>query len=43
MQQWTLKLMETVLGCEHPNTLNSMNNLVEVFYHQGKHLEAKQM
>jgi len=34
------KLREKVLGSEHPDTLNSRNNLAHVFYSQGKVAEA---
>ena len=43
MYQQTAKLMETALGREHPNTLQSMNNLAVVLDIQGKYEEAKQM
>jgi len=39
----TLELKETVLGCEHPDTLASMNNLANVLDSQGKYSEAEQM
>jgi len=43
MHRQTLKLMETVLGREHPNTLDSMSNLARVLGRQGKYSEAGQM
>jgi hypothetical protein len=36
MKQPTLELRETVLGKEHPDTLESMNNLAGVLDRQGK-------
>ena len=38
-----LELKETVLGCEHSDTLSSMNNLTLVLNSQGRYAEAKQM
>ncbi|KAJ4176776.1 hypothetical protein NW767_015336 [Fusarium falciforme] len=35
--------METVLGKEHPDTLDSMDNLAEALRNQGKYEEAEQM
>ena len=34
---------EEVLGKDHPDTLNSQNNLAIAFYGQGKHKEAEQL
>ena len=39
----TLELKEKVLGREHPDTLNSMNNLAVVIGNQGKYKEAEQI
>jgi hypothetical protein len=38
-----LELTEKVLGCEHPSTLDSMNNLALVLWRQDKYEEAKGM
>jgi tetratricopeptide (TPR) repeat protein len=38
-----LRLSETVLGKEHPDTLTSMNNLAMVLSDQGKYEQAKEM
>ncbi|KAK8092124.1 uncharacterized protein PG998_015137 [Apiospora kogelbergensis] len=43
MCRQTLGLTETVLGREHPDTLDSMNNLAVVLDSQGKYAEAEQM
>ena len=37
-----LRLMEQVLGAEHPSTLSSMNNLAEALREQGKYAKAEQ-
>ena len=42
MHRQTLALRETVLGREHPDTLDSMNNLALVLDSQGKYEEAEQ-
>ncbi|XTI89187.1 purine and uridine phosphorylase [Cenococcum geophilum] len=39
----TLELKKKVLGREHPDTLNSMNNLAVVLGNQGKYEEAEQI
>ncbi|KAI0451044.1 hypothetical protein F5B21DRAFT_393516 [Xylaria acuta] len=39
----TLELKEKVLGKEHPDTLESMNNLANVLQYQGNYEEAKGM
>jgi hypothetical protein len=36
MHREVLRLRETVLGKEHPNTLTSMSNLANVLRDQGK-------
>jgi hypothetical protein len=38
-----LRLTETLLGKEHPDTLMSMNNLVLVLSDQSKYEQAKEM
>ena len=38
-----LRLFETVMGKEHPDTLASMNNLAVVLGHQGKYEQAEEM
>jgi hypothetical protein len=38
-----LELREKALSCKHPDTLDSMNNLVVVQDSQGKYEEAKEM
>ncbi|KAK7920679.1 kinesin light chain [Apiospora marii] len=43
MHRRTLALKETVLGREHPSTLDSMNNLAESLRQQGKYTEAEEM
>ncbi|KAK8130828.1 kinesin light chain [Apiospora sp. TS-2023a] len=43
MHRETLALRETVLGREHPDTLDSMNNLALVLSSQGKYSEAEEM
>ena len=37
----TLEIQRRVLGPEHPDTLNSMNNLASVYYSQGKYAQAE--
>lgn len=37
-----VKVMERVLGAEHPDTLGSRNNLADNLEHQGKHTAAEQ-
>jgi tetratricopeptide (TPR) repeat protein len=32
---------EICLGCEHPDTLTSMNNLASIYYYQGKYADAE--
>jgi tetratricopeptide (TPR) repeat protein len=41
MHRQTLRLQETVLGKDHPDTLQSMNNLAESLRQQGKYAEAE--
>ncbi|KFZ17520.1 hypothetical protein V501_01690 [Pseudogymnoascus sp. VKM F-4519 (FW-2642)] len=41
MHRQTLKLMETALGKDHPDTLTSMKNLAIALEKQGKSVEAK--
>jgi hypothetical protein len=43
MLRQALRLQETVLGKEHPDTLTSMNNLAGVLRDQGKHEQAEEM
>ncbi|KAK8071897.1 hypothetical protein PG996_005245 [Apiospora saccharicola] len=42
MHRETLGLKETVLGREHPDTLDSMNNLAELLSNMGIHNEIDQ-
>ncbi len=41
--QWQTLDLKKVLGKKHPDTLGSMNNLVEVLQQQGKNEEAEQI
>ena len=41
MHRDTLALREEVLGCEHPETLTSTNNLALVLDSQGKYDEVE--
>jgi hypothetical protein len=43
MNKKTLALYQTVLRCEHPDTLTSMSNLALVLGRQGKYEEAEAM
>jgi tetratricopeptide (TPR) repeat protein len=43
MHRQALRLRETVLGKEHPDTLTSMNNLASVLSNQGKYEQAEEM
>jgi tetratricopeptide (TPR) repeat protein len=43
MYRQVLRLSETVLGKEHPNTLASMNNLATVLRNQGKYEQAEEI
>ena len=43
MHRETLRLMEPLLGKEHPSTLTSMNNLVGVLRDHGRYEEGKEM
>lgn len=40
MHRQTLSLKETVIGKDHPSTLDSINNLAVVLQQQGKYEEA---
>jgi len=43
MHRQTLRLRETLLGKEHPDTLASMDNLAGVLSDQGKYEQAESM
>src|SRR2546423_4994648 len=43
MHRQTLRLWETVLGKEHPDTFASMNNLASMLRDQGKYEQAEEM
>jgi tetratricopeptide (TPR) repeat protein len=43
LAEQALGRFEKILGKEHPDTLNSMNNLAEVLDSQGKYKEAEEM
>jgi len=43
MHRDALRLGETVLGKEHPDTLTIMNNLANMLMDQGKNGEAEEM
>ena len=43
MHRQVLKLSETVLGEEHPNTITSINNLAQVLNNQGKYEQSKKL
>ena len=43
MHRDALRLSETVLGKEHPDTLTIMNNLANMLMDQGKNGEAEEM
>jgi tetratricopeptide (TPR) repeat protein len=43
LRRQALRLIETVLGTEHPSILMSLNNLACVLRDQGKYEEAEEM
>lgn len=43
MYREVLQLREKVLGCDHPDTLKSVNNLADMLYRLGKYNEAEAM
>jgi len=43
LQQKAMEIRQRVLGPEHPDTLKSASNLVDVLYHEGHYAEAEKL